>query len=99
MIRQIVLSAEAFRDLDAIWDYTIETWSAEQAESYLSGLDRVLHLLAEQPQIARERSEIRPGARLHAYGKHLILFTASADTLAVVRIVHAQADWLTLLAD
>ena len=99
MTRRIVLSDEADRDLNAIWDYTADQWSVDQAESYVSGLDRVLRLLAEQPHIARERPEIRQGARLHPYRKHLILFVETEETLNVSRVIHARADWHALLGD
>lgn len=99
MTRRIVLRAKADRDVDAIWNYTAERWPVDQAESYLLGLDRVLLLLAEQPHIARERPEIRPGARLHPYRKHLIMFVETAETLDVIRVIHAPADWQALLAD
>ena len=99
MKRRIVLSDEADRDVEAIWDYTADQWSVDQAESYVSGLDRVLRLLAEQPHIARERPEIRQGARLHPYRKHLIMFVETAETLTVFRVIHAQANWQSLLGD
>ena len=31
------LSPAAERDLEDIWDYTFETWSREQANSYIGG--------------------------------------------------------------
>lgn len=97
MTRQIVLSAEADRDVDAIWDYTVDRWSADHAERYLSGLNLVLQLLAEQPQLARERPEIGPGARIHPYRKHLILFVETAAALHVIRVIHAQENWQAAL--
>jgi toxin ParE1/3/4 len=33
-----VLTRAAVRDLDQIWDYTAETWSVKQAESYAGDL-------------------------------------------------------------
>lgn len=93
MSRVITLSVAAGNDLEDIWAFTVETWSVAQAKRYLDGLDRVIRLLAEHPQIARERPEIGPGARVHPYRRHLILYSATDDRLFVSRIIHANADW------
>lgn len=93
------LSPAARRDLDGIWDYTVLLWSVEQAETYLRGLAEALQTLLQHPEIARERTEIRPPVRLHRYGSHLIIYRIADDHLAVVRIVHARQHWQALLSD
>ena len=99
MTRQIVFSAQADIDRDHIWDYTVERWSVAQAEDYLMGLDRLLTLLADHPQIASERRNIDPPVRLHRYKSHLVIFTADDTTLMVIRIVHARSNWQALLEE
>ena len=85
-------------DRDHIWDYTVELWSVAQAENYLTGLDRLLRLLADHPQIASERRNLDPPVRLHKYNSHLVIFTADDTTLMVIRVVHSRSNWQTLLA-
>lgn len=84
-------------DRDSIWDHTVNEWSVQQAEHYLMGLDRVLTLLAEQPQLARERLEVDPPVRLHPYKSHIVIFRANDTTLEVLRVVHAKSNWVELL--
>lgn len=95
--RQIRLTPAARRDLDAIWDFTAERWSAAQADSYLRGLAGLFQTLAEFPEIARERREITPPVRLHPYRAHLIIYRAEPDHLLVIRVVHGRQDWPVLL--
>lgn len=99
MTRGIVFSARADIDRDHIWDFTVERWSVEQAETYLTGLDRLLRLLADHPQIARERRDIVPPVRLHQYQSDLAIFTADGTTLMVIRIVHLRSNWQALLTE
>lgn len=98
-MRTVALRPAAEADLESIWRHTVEMWSEAQAEAYLMGLDSVLRLLAEFPEIARLREEFRPPMRIHPYRAHLILYQADTAALDVVRIVHARSDWTTLLSD
>ena len=93
------LSPAAQQDLESIWDFTVQTWSPDQADSYLRGLADKLSLLCENPLIARERAEIDPPVRLHPYRSHLIIYRVEADHLAVIRIVHGRQRWQVLLDD
>ncbi len=99
MTRQILFRPRAVTDLDDIWDYTTETWSQAQAVSYFSGLDAALGLLAEFPEMARERSEFTPAVRIHRYRQHLIIYMADEEKLDVLRIVHGRANWAVLFSD
>ena len=99
MTRRIVFSARADIDRDHIWDYTVEHWSVAQAENYLTGLDHLLRLLADHPQIASERRALVPPVRLHKYTSHLVIFTADDATLMVIRVVHSRSNWQALLAE
>jgi toxin ParE1/3/4 len=90
--RRIALSAEADRDIDAIWTFTVEKWSVSQAEAYPQGLDQLFKLLAEHPHIARDRPEIGPGARIHPYRSYMILFSETPDSLFVSRVIPARSN-------
>ena len=98
-MRRLDLRPAARADLEAIWDYTTATWSVAQARAYLEGMRATLDLLAEMPEIARERVEFRPPVRLHRYRSHMIVFVADADRIEVIRVLHGRADWASLLAD
>lgn len=97
-LRLYRLSPAAETDLAGIWRYTARTWSADQADTYLRGLDRKLEELREAPEIARERPEIIPPVRIHPYRSHLIVYRIEDDCLAVIRIVHNRQHWQAMLS-
>lgn len=47
-----ILSKKALSDLRSIWNYTVETWSEEQADSYYQNLVQAFQTIAERPESA-----------------------------------------------
>ncbi|MEO9862577.1 MAG: type II toxin-antitoxin system RelE/ParE family toxin [Yoonia sp.] len=99
MTLTVALRPAARADLDAIWDYTVTTWSQDQAVTYLGGLGQVFDKLAQFPEMARLRDEFTPAVRIMPYQRHLVIYTADDTTLDVIRVVHSKANWAALLAD
>ena len=97
MTLAILLSDKARADLVAIWQYTADNWGRVQARAYLSGLDGLLAMLADYPDVGRERREIRPPVRLHPYRSHLVIYRADGLDSDVLRVVHNRSDWRALL--
>lgn len=86
------LSASARRDLEAIWRYTAETWSAEQARRYTGALTRVMSALAGTPNLGTACDHIRPGYRRRRIEEHVIYFGATTYGVAIIRILHNRMD-------
>ena len=99
MTRQVVIKGLAIADLDGIYRFGVETWGQQRAGAYIQAIDGLFTLLAEQPEIARERHDIDPPVRLHPYRSHLVIFRAEDASLDVLRIVHARSDWRALLGE
>lgn len=91
------LRPSAREDLDAIWDYTVETWGQAQAETYLNGLFDVFDMLCVMPEMAREHTAFRPPVRLHPTGRHLVVYRVAGGALEVLRVLGARQDWQALL--
>ena len=91
------LRPAAESDLDDIWDHTAETWGPDQADVYVRGLVRTFDVLAEFPEIARERVEIDPSVRCHPHRSHLIIYRIEGAWLVILRVVHARRHWTALL--
>lgn len=96
--RELQFSPAAERDLSDIWDYSADTWSVDQADEYLLGLEALFELLCERPHIARERREFDPPVRIHQYRSHVVMFEASDAHLRVIRVMHARQHWQAFLA-
>lgn len=92
------LTPAAERDLEDIWRYTEETWGRAQAERYVDGLWSVLQRLTSFPEMARLRAEFTPPVRVHATGRHVIVYIDSPESIDIIRILGARQDWLGMLS-
>lgn len=97
------LSRQAKRDLASISRYTLQEFGPQQEERYLEGLFAHLEALCQFPLLGREVDAARR-RRVSIYEKHLVLYTAEHDSIAVARVLHSaqQAEYekaLRLRAD
>lgn len=99
MVSEYRLSPAAKADLNGIWDYTADTWSPDQANTYIRGLVKSLEMLVAFPEMASERQETTPHVRVHRYQSHLIIYRVEADCIAVIRILHYRRYWPALLEE
>ena len=82
----------AAADLEAIWVYTVEQWGVEQAERYLKSLFACFEDLAENPQLGRQRDEVKAGYRSFPQGRHVVCYLVVPAGIEVIGIVHQSAD-------
>lgn len=94
---RVQLSPKALEDLEDIWRYTAETWSIEQADTYVDALSHVFNIIAAMPTMARERLEFDPPVRIHVHQNHLIVYTAYDDHINVLRLLGGKQDWRAIL--
>lgn len=90
------LTPAARADLEAIWFYTMQSWSADQADRYIDILEDTFDRLLFMPELGRERVEFDPPVRLHLSGEHII-YRIAADHLVILRILGGKQDWATIL--
>ncbi|MDX2237725.1 MAG: type II toxin-antitoxin system RelE/ParE family toxin [Hyphomonadaceae bacterium] len=87
------LTRAAAADLEAIWDYTANTWSIAQAETYTRLLKRACEDLVAGRLLGTPIEDVRAGYRKALVGSH-VLFVRSADdgVVEIVRILHQRMD-------
>ena len=91
MAHRIYLSAR--RRLVEIWDYTEETWGAEQADRYIEGLFTDLESIAENRLRWRPvQEEGFEGVFFTKYRHHFIFFRDLGSELGVVTVLHESMD-------
>lgn len=90
---KLVLTEAALDDLRSIRTYTLERWGASQEERYLAHIWARITVIRATPDRFRRRDDLFPGCRIAAEGRHVILFRADSDTIAVVRVLHAAMDF------
>lgn len=88
------LSRKAEEDLEGIWLYTLETWSKEQADRYLSLIFDEIEFLSINPKTGQDFGHIRKNYRYSKVKSHLIFYKhkKSDDIIEVIRILHERMD-------
>ncbi len=85
---------KAVGDLTSIWNYTVCTWSVQQAEKYYTMLIDACDSLTEPgPNICRHYDDIRPDLLGLKTGRHIIFHTISeSGDVTIIRILHERMD-------
>jgi toxin ParE1/3/4 len=87
------LTQKAIDDLSAIWEYTFETWSEHQADSYYFALVEDCQKLADRSYLGRNYHEIRADVFGYKSSEHLIFYRKmDQSNIEVIRILHARMD-------
>lgn len=93
----ILPAAEA--DMSDIWRHGAGNWGLEQADHYADALFALFDLLAEFPQMARERAEFSPPVRIHPSGVHLVIYRLEGQGVEIIRVVHAHQNLTAYLLE
>lgn len=86
-------TVEADRDIIEIYVLGAQQFGVAQSERYVDELFNTFVLLAETPNMARERRELNPPMRLHPYHAHLIAYLVRDGDILIVRVLHGRQDW------
>ena len=86
------LSLEADKDLEDIYDYTVSQFGEDQAVKYLLGLEEIFFSLCDNPQMGRERKEIRENLRSVSKESHTIFYRIADTHIWIARVLHASRD-------
>ena len=88
---KVLLSDKARADLLRIYCYIAER-NPTAAETLVRRIDEKFDQIADLPFIGRERSSLAPEVRSIIVGNYLIFYTASADSITVVRVIDGRMD-------
>jgi toxin ParE1/3/4 len=92
-MRNYIISEKAILDLENIWLYTFEKWSAEQANRYYKLLIEEIEYIAEDYERGREANHINHGYWMSKVKSHLIFYKLNENTtVVVIRIFHERMD-------
>ena len=88
------VSQEAADDLENIWLYTVEHWSAEQADRYVRLLTGGFDLIRNDPTTGRDFGHVRKGYLGLTVGLHLIFYRLheAGPTVEIIRVLHERMD-------
>ena len=88
------ISKQATEDLYRIWEYTVDSWSEEQADKYYSVLEGAFNRIASHPLvIGRKCDVILPGLRVYHVRRHMVFYMLQPDgRVLIVRVLHEKMD-------
>jgi plasmid stabilization system protein ParE len=91
MAKYPVISLEATRDLEEIWDYIAQD-SPENADAFLDQLFSKCCEVVELKAIGRKRAELGEGVMSIAHKRYVIFFARGKSHVEIVRILHGARD-------
>jgi len=87
------LTNKAVEDLNDIWNYTVETWSENQAEIYYSLLINSCQELANKPNQGKSYEVVERNVLGFRTGQHVIFYRIVTEKeFEVIRILHGMMD-------
>ena len=93
MSRKIyILSEIADKDLEDIFDYTLDEFGFDQAEKYLLEIEGIFQNLIINPQIGKKRDEIKQGLYSFPKDNHIIFYRILDNHIRIVRVLHGSRD-------
>lgn len=97
MIYSYVLSEQAVSDIDEIFEFGEYKFGYDQAIKYLIGLEEQFRKLANNPDIGRERNDIKKGLFSLPYISHIIFYRKLDGKLRIVRILYGGRDLIRFI--
>lgn len=87
------ISEKALEDINAIWNYTAERWSTEQANRYYNLILDEIEFNAANFETAIDFGSIRKDYRYSKVKSHLVFFKKTKNNeIEVVRVLHERLD-------
>ncbi|MCK4841616.1 MAG: type II toxin-antitoxin system RelE/ParE family toxin [Methylococcales bacterium] len=94
MTRLFRITPRAQEDLKQIGRYTFSQWGEKQRNNDLRNLDKRFFWLAENPQLGKQRPDIKQGYYCYQQGSHLIFYLISKTSIDIIGIPHKAMDVL-----
>lgn len=87
-----ILSEIADKDLEDIFDYTLNEFGFNQAETYLLEIEEIFQNLFLNPRLGKKRDEIKKGLYSFPKDNHVIFYRILDHHIRIVRVLHGSRD-------
>lgn len=87
-----VISKKAILDLEEIWLYTVEKWSAEQADRYYNLVFDEINYICNNINSGKSMEHVRKDYRASKVKSHLIFYRVANGMIEIIRILHERMD-------
>lgn len=83
----------ALDDLIEIWDYTVEQWSENQAQTYYNLIMASCLDLANNPQLGKSYNIVSQNLLGYKCGEHIIFYQEiEKNEIEIARVLHGMLD-------
>lgn len=86
------LTHRAVDDFESIYEYPWKKFGSLQADKYAGELDLLFTLLAKNPVMGHDTSNIKEGTRQVNHRQHAIFYQNTDYGVLIIRILHHQMD-------
>ena len=83
-------SNDAENDIAIIADYATDEWGQDQAERYISEIDRRIEQIEKMPGMGRACLDIHPGLYRIEEGQHTISYLPVPNGIFICRVLHKR---------
>ena len=74
----------------------VHEYGLAHTEEYFSELEKIFDFLSDNPEAARERTEINPPVRVHRYKAHIVIYLVKENRdVLILRIRNGREDWIS----
>ncbi|PKP14371.1 MAG: type II toxin-antitoxin system RelE/ParE family toxin [Bacteroidetes bacterium HGW-Bacteroidetes-23] len=88
-----IISEKALEDINAIWVYTAQNWSVEQANRYYNLIFDEIEFISNNFEMAQDFGKLRKSYRYSKIKSHLIFFKKNKfNEIEVIRVLHERMD-------
>ncbi len=89
-----LISQKAGQDLENIWLYTFENWSADQADRYFNLIIDEIEYISTKPDSGYDFSHVRKGYLRSRIKSHFIFYRMNKknNLIEIIRILHQRMD-------
>jgi toxin ParE1/3/4 len=91
--KRFQLRPQAEKDLERIYDYSLQEFGGDRADQYIRDLDAVFHKLADDPSLAKNCTFVRSDLFAYRVISHVIFFKLTANGITIVRVLHKSMDY------
>lgn len=92
MTHRFNITPRAKADLNNIWNYTVETWSTEQADRYITDIYKKFSWLANRPNVGKHRPDILDSYYCFPHAQHLIFYLIRKKSIDIIGVPHRSMD-------
>lgn len=91
--RNFRLRPKADRDLENIYQYSVQEFGRTRAAQYIRDLDAAFHTLTDEPTLGRDDHSVRSGLLSYRVVSHVIFFKTTVDGIIILRVLHKSMDY------